>query len=51
MSKEKDIEESLIEKLDKLIESKKDESSALKKIFESFENGNSDNQKKQNQKK
>lgn len=41
------IDDSLAEKLDKLIESKKDESSALKKIYESFDK--SDNKESENQ--
>ncbi len=37
MTQEKSSEESIVEKLNKLIEAKKDESSALKKIFESID--------------
>ncbi len=51
MSEEKNnTDDSLAEKLEKLIESKKDESSALKKIYESFERAKDDNSENQNHK-
>ncbi len=50
MAKEKNIEESISDKLEKLIETKKDESSALKKIFESFEENKKSSKEKPNQK-
>ncbi len=37
MKEEKSVEESIVEKLDKLIETKRDESSALQKIFKSID--------------
>ena len=48
--KKNNTDDSLAEKLEKLIESKKEESSALKKIYESFEKARNDNRENQNHK-
>ena len=49
MSEDKEKkDDSLDEMLDRLIESKKDESSALKKIFNSFEKESENNEPKSN---
>lgn len=45
MAKEKKTEDLLNEKLDKLIKAKKEESSALKKIFNSIEESKKDKSK------
>lgn len=51
MEKEIKMDDSIAEKLDRLIALKKEESSALKKIFESFELGKPIQKEKPNQKK
>ncbi len=49
MSEEqKNTDDSLAEKLEKLIESKKEESSALKKIYASFEKARNERRENQN---